>query len=81
MQTDCYGFPATSEFYQKRALEPFRVKTDGVFVYACFRDESPTAIHRLENKGDGEWEQTWAWGDWNDAASLDYIPINETRDI
>ena len=42
---------------------------------------TPTAIHRLENKGDGEWEQTWAWGDWNDAASLDYIPINETRDI
>ena len=81
MQTDCYGFPATSEFYQKRALEPFRVKTDGVFVYACFRDQSPTAIHRLESKGDGEWEQTWAWGDWNVAASLDYIPINQTRDL
>ena len=57
------------------------MKTDGVFVYACFQEKSPTAIHRLENKGDGEWEQTWAWGDWNDAASLDYIPINETRDI
>ena len=32
MQTDCYGFPATREFYQKRALEPFKVKTDGVIT-------------------------------------------------
>ena len=41
---------------------------------------SINSIHRLEDKG-GEWEQTWAWGDWNDAASLDYIPINQTRDL
>jgi hypothetical protein len=54
MQTDCYGFPATSEFYQKRALEPFKVKTDGVFVFEHGKDYDFSAHpHFVEHRAYG----------------------------
>ena len=34
IQIDCYGFEATSEHFQKRRLEAYRVKNDGGIVYA-----------------------------------------------
>ena len=80
MQIDCYGFEATSEFFQRRRLEVYRIKTVGDDTYIAFREEIPSPIHRVR-KADGEYTVTWANGAWADAASLDYIPINETRNV
>ena len=46
-------------------------------VYKCFFDGNPRAIQRTVTENGIE-TTTWAWGDWDDRATLDYAPINNT---
>ena len=78
VQIDCYGFEATSEHYQRRKLEAHLVKNDGGIVYVCFATGDPRAIHRIDKDPDGCVRVMWAWGRWDEAEDLDYVPINET---
>lgn len=80
MQIDAYGFDATSQWFCRRELSPYRVKTIGDNTYVCFHEGDPRPIHRLQNTN-GEIISTWAYGAWEDAENLDYIPINETREV
>ncbi len=81
IQIDCYGFEATSEFYQKRKLETYLVKQVGDVVYECFGPGKPRPIHRIDRDPDGCVRVMWAYGAWSKAESLAYIPINETMTI
>ena len=38
-------------------------------------------IHRLTVGADGIVRREWAYGKWDEAENLDYIPTTETREI
>ena len=78
IQIDCYGFEATSEHFQKRKLATFLVKNDGGIVYECFGIGETRPIHRIDKDPDGCVRVMWAYGKWDEAEDLAYVPINET---
>ena len=80
-QIDGYGFEATSEHFQRRKLEAFLVKDDGGIVYACFGTGAMRPIHRIDKDPDGCVRVMWAYGRWEEAEDLSYVPINETLEI
>lgn len=80
MQIDCYGFEATSEHFQKRKLQPYRIIKDGNVTYICYENLTRRPIHRI-TKTDTETVFEWSYGYWNKRAELNYIPINETKEI
>jgi hypothetical protein len=47
----------------------------------CFGNEPERPIHRLDKDEHGSVRLMWAYGRWEDAESLRYIPINETMEI
>lgn len=80
MQIDQYGFEATSIYYQRRQLQPYRVAENGDVTYICFTDAARRPIHRI-TKNATETVIEWAYGAWADRATLPYIPINQTRNV
>ena len=78
IQIDCYGFEAASEHFQRRKLEAYLIKNDGGIVYACFGTGEMRPIHRIDKDSDGCVRVMWAYGKWEEAEDLDYVPINET---
>lgn len=80
MQIDQYGFEAASMFFQRRQLQPYRIAEDGEATYICFADTPERCIHRV-TQTDGETVIEWAFGAWSERSSLDYIPINQTRNV
>lgn len=81
MQIDCYGFEATSQFYKRKELSAYLVKRVDGITYICFSNEPERPIHRLDKDENGSVRLMWAYGRWEDAESLRYIPINETMEI
>ena len=82
MQIDCYGFGATSQFFKRRELLAHLVSKEGDgTVYMCFGREGRRPIHRIAKAGPGLWEAGWAWGAWDDRASLEYVPLSETLEV
>ena len=81
MQIDCYGFEATSQFFKRKELGAYLVKRVDGITYICFSNEPERPIHRLDKDENGSVRLTWAYGRWEDAESLRYIPINETMEI
>lgn len=80
MQIDQYGFEATSVFFQRKQLQPYIVAEDGDVTYICFADTPERCIHRI-TKTDAETIIEWSYGGWAGRENLDYIPINQTREI
>ena len=80
MQIDCYGFDATSVFFQRRRLQPHRIVESGDVTYICYDDGDSRPIHRITKNG-SETVVEWAYGSWNERESLNYIPINKTREV
>lgn len=81
VQIDCYGFESSSEWFHRRKLEAYLIKSDGGIVYACFGKMNPQPIHRIDKDPDGCVRVMWAYGNWDEAEDLKYIPINETMNI
>lgn len=81
MQIDCYGFDATSQFFKKKELEAYLVKNIDGILYVAFSDDEIRVIHRLDRDEQGSLRIMWAYGRWEEAQSLKYIPINETMEI
>ena len=81
MECDCFGCVATSEFFKRRKLEAHLVKrVDGV-LYVCYGNDAERPIHRLDKDEHGSVRLMWAYGKWEDAETLRYIPINETMEV
>ena len=80
MQIDCYGFDATSVFFQRRRLQPYRISESGDVTYICYDDAQVRPIHRITKNG-SETVVEWAYGPWGRRVSLEYIPINKTREV
>lgn len=81
MQIDCYGFEATSQFFKRANLTAYLIKNvDGV-VYISYSAEPVGPIHRIDKAEDGSLRMTWAYGKWEEAEILNYVPINETINV
>ena len=80
MQIDQYGFTATSVFFQRKRLQPYRVAVAGDVTYICYDDDEIRPIHRI-TKTEDETIFEWAYGAWDQRESLAYIPINQTREV
>ena len=81
MQIDCYGFGATSEFFKRKELDAHLMKRVDGILYVCFGDGANRPIHRLDKDEHGSVRLMWAYGKWEDAEALHYIPINQTMEI
>ena len=81
MQIDCYGFEATSEFFRRKELDAYLVKNIGGILYVCFGEGEKRPIHRIDRDPGGNVRLMWAYGGWEEAESLSYVPINETQEI
>ena len=80
MQIDCYGFDATSVFFQRRKLQPYRIYENGSVTYICYDDGKQCPIHRITKTGN-ETVVEWGYGSWNQREQLAYIPINQTMEV
>ena len=81
MQIDAYGFEATSQFFKRKELDAHLVKWVDGRMYVCFGTGTLRPIHRLDKDEHGSIRLMWAYGAWDDAEKLNYIPINETMEI
>lgn len=61
-------------------LRPYIVDASGEVTYICYFDTPRRAIHRLSTVN-GVTSCHWAYGRWEDRASLTYIPINEPMEV
>jgi len=80
MQIDQYGFEATSEYFHRRKLQPYRIAENGAVTYLCFDDAPLRPIHRV-TKTATETVVEWAYGAWAERESLVYVPINQTLEV
>ena len=76
-----YGFEATSQFFKKKELDAHLMKRIDGILYVCFGDEENRPIHRLDKDEHGSVRLMWAYGRWDDAENLSYVPINQTLEI
>ena len=81
MQIDCYGFEATSQFFKCRKLDAYLMKRVDGILYVCFGTDAERPIHRLDKDEHGSVRLMWAYGRWDEAESLRYVPINETMEV
>ena len=50
-------------------------------MYCCFGTGARRPIHRIDRAPGGEVRVMWAYGGWDEAETLRYVPINETMEI
>ena len=80
MVIDCHGFKITDRGYMYWRPKPYRIKVAGDATYVCFSNDPLRCIHRYVTTG-GETVAEWAYGAWDDAANLEYVPINQPREV
>ena len=80
MLIDCHGYRLTDRGFMYWRPKPYRVKVVGTTTYVCFTNDLMRCIHRYTDGG-GEIVAEWAYGSWEDAERLEYIPINQPREV
>ena len=81
MQIDCYGFEATSQFFRRKELDAYLMKRVDGILYVCFGEGERRPIHRLDRDEHGCIRLMWAYGKWDEAEALRYVPINDTMEV
>jgi len=80
---DCYG-EVTEEatFWRHTRPDPLETKKVGDCTYMRFTDPpSGCVIHRVAADATGMIEETWALGSWDDVESLEYMPLDQTKEM
>lgn len=82
MLIDNMGFDEKSPFFMARELPSYIVLPAGDMTYLCFQNTTPRTIHRVtKDPATGQVTTEWAWGSWENRATLNYRPINETMTV
>ena len=82
MRINCFGEETKDLAYDKNPpVEPLETKVSGGSTYLRFGEGGRVPIHRLTIGADGLVQRRWAFGKWEDAESLDYIPATETMEV
>ena len=82
MRIDCYGGRTGSPTFEKMEMrQPLETRHSGGCTYMRYGEGANVPIHRLKIDEAGAVRETWAYGPWADAESLDYMPITETKEV
>lgn len=82
MRINCHGGRTERATYDKNPpIRPHEAKASGGATYLRFGEGDRVPIHRLAVGEDGIVRREWAYGKWDEAESLDYVPTTETREI
>ena len=82
MRINCYGERTESATYDKNPpVEPLETKMSGGSTYLRFGEGENVPIHRLTVGADGIVRREWAYGKWEAAEKLAYVPATETVEV
>lgn len=82
MRINCYGERTESATYDKNpSIEPLETKESAGSTYLCFGEGERVPIHRLTVGTDGIVRREWAWGKWEEAENLAYVPATQTMEV
>ena len=82
MRINCYG-EETEDLACIKNLprQPLETKDSGGATYLRFGEGEKVPIHRLTVGADGIVRREWAYGKWEDAETLSYVPATETMEV
>ena len=82
MRINCYGERTESATYDKNPpIEPLETKESGGSTYLRFGEGERVPIHRLTVGADGIVRREWAYGKWEEAENLAYVPATQTMEV
>ena len=82
MRINCYGEEMECLTYDKNLpRQPLETKDSGGATYMRFGDGESAPIHRLTVGADGIVRREWAFGKWDEAENLAYVPATETMEV
>ena len=82
MRINCYGERTESATYDKNLpVRPHESKTVGGTTYLRFGEGERVPIHRLTVGADGIVRREWAYGKWEEAENLAYVPSTQTMEV
>ena len=77
---DCFGFPATSEFFQKKKKQAFEIKSVGAKTFIRFDNADKCAMWCLDETSGAI--ISWTYGLWANRESLTFdLDLNQTLTI
>ena len=82
MRINCYGEETEGLTYDKNLpRQPLETKDSGGATYMRFGEGEKVPIHRLSVGADGIVRREWAFGKWDEAENLAYVPATETMEV
>ena len=82
MRINCYGEETEGLTYDKNLpRQPLETKDSGGATYLRFGEGEWVPIHRLTVGADGIVRREWAYGKWDEAENLAYVPATETMEV
>ena len=82
MRINCYGEETEGLTYEKNLpRQPLETKDSGGATYMRFGEGDACPIHRLAVGEDGIVRREWAYGKWEEAERLAYVPATETMEV
>ena len=82
MRINCYGEETEGLTYDKNLpRQPLETKDSGGATYLRFGEGEMVPIHRLTVGADGIVRREWAYGKWDEAENLAYVPATETMEV
>ena len=82
MRINCYGEETEGLTYDKNLpRQPLQTKDSGGATYLRFGEGERVPIHRLTVGADGIVRREWAYGKWDEAENLAYVPATETMEV
>ena len=82
MRINCYGEETEDLAYDKNLpRQPLETKESGGSTYLRFGEGERVLIHRLAVGADGIVRREWAFGKWDEAENLAYVPATETMEV
>ena len=82
MRINCYGEETEDLTYDKNLpRRPLETKDSGGATYMRFGEGEKVPIHRLSVGADGIVRREWAFGKWDEAENLAYVPATETMEV
>ena len=77
---DCFGFPSTSEFFQKKKKQAFEVKSVGSKTFIRFDNKDKCAMWCVDESAGTL--IAWTYGVWNNRESLTFdLDLNQALTI
>ena len=82
MRINYYGEETEDLAFDKNLpRQPLETKECGGSTYLRFGEGERVPIHRLMVGADGIVRREWAYGKWDEAENLTYVPATQTKEV